>query len=116
MLLQLNPFLGLPGAKSITSAITELPVTICPCISSGRWNRGAYLIHCHDLAKNFTGDWLPGPLIGLFVGTAVTTLLGLDIPKIGDVPTGLPELYLPNLELLKEAFVPAAALGRIMYF
>jgi SulP family sulfate permease len=60
--------------------------------------------------------WLPAPLIGLCVGTGATAFLGLDIPKIGDVPTGFPDLHLPNFDLLKEAFVPAAALAGLCIF
>jgi len=116
MLLQLNPFLGLPGAKSITSAITELPSTIMhtslPAIGIGILT----LVIVVMWPKISPVTWLPGPLIGLFVGTASTTLLGLDIPKIGDVPTGFPELYLPNLDLLQQAFVPAAALAGLCIF
>jgi len=116
MLLQLNPFLGLPGAKSITAAITGLPSTIMhtslPAVGIGLLTLLIVMIW----PKISPVTWLPGPLIGLFVGTAATALLGLDIPKIGDVPTGLPELYLPNLELLKEAFVPAAALAGLCIF
>jgi SulP family sulfate permease len=116
MSLQLNPFLGLPGAKSITAAITELPATISHASLSAVGIGLLTLLIVMIWPKISPVTWLPGPLIGLFVGTAATTLLGLDIPKIGDVPTGLPELYLPNLELLKEAFVPAAALAGLCIF
>jgi SulP family sulfate permease len=116
MLLQLNPFLGLPGAKSITAAITELPSTVMhtslPAVGIGVLTLVIVMIW----PKISPVTWLPGPLIGLFVGTAATTLLGLDIPKIGEVPTGLPELFLPNLELIEAAFVPAAALAGLCIF
>lgn len=116
MLLQLNPFLGLPGAKSITAAITELPSSIMHTSLHAVGIGMLTLLIVMMWPKISPVTWLPGPLIGLFVGTAATTLLGLDIPKIGDVPTGFPELYLPNLELLREAFVPAAALAGLCIF
>jgi len=116
MLLQLNPFLGLPGAKSITAAITELPSTIThaslPAVGIGVLTLAIVMVW----NKISPVTWLPGPLIGLFVGTGASVLLGMDIPTIGDVPTGLPELYLPNLELLGAAFVPAAALAGLCIF
>ncbi|MDH3503917.1 MAG: SulP family inorganic anion transporter [Nitrospirota bacterium] len=116
MLLQLNPFLGLPGAKSITSAITELPSTFMHASPSAVGIGLLTLVIVMIWPKISPVTWLPGPLIGLFVGTAAATALGLDIPKIGDVPTGFPELYLPNLDLLQEAFVPAAALAGLCIF
>ena len=116
MLLQLNPFLGLPGAKSITAALTELPSTFTHASPAAVGVGLLTLLIVMIWPKISPVTWLPGPLIGLFVGTATTTLFGLDIPTIGDVPTGLPELYLPNLEILKEAFVPAAALAGLCIF
>lgn len=116
MLLQLNPFLGLPGAKSITAAITELPSSIMhislPAVGIGLLTLGIVMLW----PKISPVTWLPGPLIGLFVGTATATALGLDIPSIGEVPTGFPELYLPNVNILQEAFVPAAALAGLCIF
>ncbi len=116
MLLQLNPFIGLPGAKSITAAITELPSTIAhaslPALAIGFLTLAIVVIW----PKISPVTWLPGPLIGLFVGTAVATTLGLDIPKIGDIPTGLPTFYVPDLTLLEAAFVPAAALAGLCIF
>jgi SulP family sulfate permease len=116
MLLQLNPFLGLPGAKSISAAITELPSTIMhtslPAVGIGVLTLVIVVIW----PKISPVTWLPGPLIGLFLGTMATIFFGLDIPKIGDVPTGLPELFLPNLELIETAFVPAAALAGLCIF
>ena len=116
MLLQLNPFLGLPGAKSITAAITNLPDTIVhaslPAVGIGVLTLVIVILW----PKISPVTWLPGPLIGLFVGTGVCSFFGLNIPMIGDVPTGLPDLYLPNLELLQEAFVPAAALAGLCIF
>ncbi len=116
MLLQLNPFIGLPGAKSITAAITELPSTIAqaslPALAIGLLTLVIVVIW----PKISPVTWLPGPLIGLFVGTVVATTLGLDIPKIGEVPTGLPKLYLPDFTVFHEAFVPAAALAGLCIF
>jgi sulfate permease, SulP family len=116
MLLQLNPFLGLPGAKSITAAITELPANFIHASPAAVGIGVLTLMIVMVWPKISPVKWLPGPLIGLLVGTLATVLLGLDIPKIGDVPTGLPEFYLPNLELIEAAFVPAAALAGLCIF
>lgn len=116
MLLQLNPFLGLPAAKSITAAMTEWPSTITH-LSMLAVSIGALTLLIVMIWRKISPvSWLPGPLIGLFVWTGATAFLGLDILKIGDVPKGLPDLHLPNLDPLKEAFVPAAALAGLCIF
>ena len=116
MLLQLNPFLGLPGVKSITSAITELPSSLAHASPVALGVGLLTLLIVIVWPKISPVTWLPGPLIGLLAGTVTTVFLGLDIPKIGDIPTGLPELYLPNLDILEKAFVPAAALAGLCIF
>lgn len=116
MLLQLNPFLGLPGAKSMTAAITNLPAALIHI------NWSALAIGTLTLAlvilwpRISPVTWLPAPLIGLTAGTFVTYVFGLNIPQIGDVPSGLPELHIPNLTMLETAFVPAAALAGLCIF
>ncbi len=116
MLLQLNPFLGLPGAKSITAAITELPSTFMHASPAAVGIGLLTLCIVMIWPRISPVSWLPGPLIGLVVGTVTTVMLGLNIPTIGDIPTGLPDLYLPNLSLMEAAFVPAAALAGLCIF
>ncbi|MGB0909547.1 MAG: SulP family inorganic anion transporter, partial [Nitrospirales bacterium] len=116
MLLQLNPFLGLPGAKSITAAITKLPSSFSQASPEAVGVGVLTLLIVMVWPKISPVPWLPGPLIGLLIGTGVTVLLGLNIPQIGDIPTGLPELYIPDLTLLESAFVPAAALAGLCIF
>lgn len=116
MLLQLNPFLGLPGAKSITAAITGLPSAL---IHSNAAALGIGIMTVFIVVvwpKISPLPWLPGPLIGLIAGTLTTYACNLKIPLIGDVPAGLPELHFPNLAMLEEAFVPAAAMAGLCIF
>ncbi|RMH36821.1 MAG: SulP family inorganic anion transporter [Nitrospirae bacterium] len=116
MLLQLNPFWGLPGAKSIMAAVTGIPSAI-PQI-----NVAALAIGIVTLAlvliwpKISPVPWLPGPLIALVTSTLLAWLLGLDIPKIGEVPTGLPDFHVPHIDLIKDAFVPASVLAGLCIF
>ncbi|GJL55618.1 MAG: sodium-independent anion transporter [Nitrospirales bacterium] len=116
MLLQLNPFLGLDGVKSITAAITELPWSLTHASPAAMGIGMLTLLLVIAWPKISPVPWLPGPLIGLLAGTITTVALGLDIPTIGDIPTGLPSLYLPDLTLLESAFVPAAALAGLCIF
>ncbi len=62
--------------------------------------------------------YLPGPLVALILGTAAAIFFFTNAPIIGAVPTGLPELYLPELSpgFLASALQPAfilALLGSI---
>lgn len=42
---------------------------------------------------------VPAPLIALLVLTPLPVLLGLDVPVIGEIPLGLPELAMPEFSL-----------------
>ncbi len=63
------------------------------------------------------GKWIPGALAALLIGT-VASLFVQGAPVIGDIPTGFPELRLPQLTgdatvLVIEAAVILAILGSI---
>lgn len=116
MLLQLNPFLGLPGAKSIASAITGLGSSLAQ-VNLSALAIGAFTLGVVIFWRRISPvTWLPGPLVGLLAGTIAASALGLDIPRIGDIPTGLPALHVPDLALVESAFVPAAALAGLCIF
>ncbi|MEE4300703.1 MAG: SulP family inorganic anion transporter [Pseudomonadales bacterium] len=63
------------------------------------------------------GRFLPGPLAALIVGTLIASLLS-GVPILGDIPTGLPSLVIPEftqntfLIVLEAAFI-LAVLGAI---
>lgn len=116
MILQIHPFFGLPSAKSIQSAVGSLPEL------PGLMNTDAALVGFLTLGailawSRFTRiSWLPAPLIGLVVGVAVAAVPGLEVPMISAVPTGLPAMQVPDLDLLQRALVPAASLAGLCVF
>lgn len=63
------------------------------------------------------GRWLPGPLAALIVGTLIAYFAG-GVPILGEIPTGLPSLVVPEftqstfLIVLEAAFI-LAVLGAI---
>ena len=62
--------------------------------------------------------YLPGPLVALLLGTAAAIFFFTDAPIIGEVPTGLPAIFTPNITpgFLASALQPAfilALLGSI---
>ncbi len=41
---------------------------------------------------------LPEPLVALIVGTVVSLAIAADVSRIGDIPSGLPEVHWPRFE------------------
>lgn len=61
---------------------------------------------------------VPGTLVGLVVFTTIAAAAGLNVPTIGEIPSGLPELRVPPLGLdvlllVLPAAIALAALGSI---
>lgn len=114
--IQINPFLGLPTLSSITGALTAIPSSVM------NLKPAALLVSSVTIASIFLWPkiapikWLPGPLVGLIVGTATANLLGLDIMYIGEIPTGVPEIYWPDFSRIALMIAPAAALAGLAIF
>lgn len=101
ILLQTGPFVGAPSWKSPLEAITHLPLL------AERFNATAFALALATLAlvlftpKRIT-RLVPAPLLALVVLTALSVLLGLDVPRIGAIPEGLPVFHLPSFAAGKE--------------
>ena len=116
MLLQLNPFLGLPGASSISDALLEFPTLLARAdplaVMVGSLTLGIVIAW----QKWSFVTWLPAPLVGLLVGTLTAYLSGWEIPKIGEIPAGSFHFSVPDVSLVEAAFVPAATLAGLCMF
>ena len=116
MIIELNPFVGLPTLSSVREALLAIPSSIMNA------HLDALLISLLTLGtivvwpKITTVIWLPGPLIGLTLGTVVANVLGLDIEYIPEVPTGLPDVYVPAVSRLYDMLGPAAALAGLAVY
>lgn len=116
MIIEFNPFVGLPTMSSIREALLAIPSSAM----NVHWD--ALLISCLTLGtiilwpRITTALWLPGPLVGLVVGTVVANLFGFDIDYIPEVPTGLPDLYVPSISQVDEMLAPAAALAGLAIY
>lgn len=62
---------------------------------------------------------VPGPLLAVVLGTAAVVVLDLDgrygLAVIGEVPSGLPSLALPDLGVLPELVLPALGVLLVAY-
>ncbi len=116
IIIELNPFLGLPTLSSVREALLSIPNSLMNA------HLNALMISLITLGTILIWPkitkiiWLPAPLIGLAVGTIVANLLGLEIDYIPEVPTGLPDLYLPPISQLYDMLPPAAALAGLAIY
>jgi|GEM_PF-24787 len=120
MLLEFDSFLGLPAPHSIIDALSDIPVAIMHISPAAisvsiptlfllfAW---PYFGKKVPLLKKF-----PSTLVALIVGTAIANGFALDIEYIGDIPHGLPKIYLPDFTLFGELFVPALSLAGLAVF
>ena len=97
ILVQVAPFVGSSVAVgSITGAMRELP----PAIANA--NPQALIVASVTLLvgalwPRLLSRYLPSTLAAMIVGSALGIFWLNDLPVIGEVPTGLPELQLPEL-------------------
>ena len=113
MLIQALPFIGAPAAPGgVVGTIQVLSDAV------GHINYSAFAIAFVTLAVGVL--WprrlsriVPGTLVALIVGTLLSVLWLADVPVIGVIPSGLPEIILvpPTADFLLRAIEPALILA-----
>jgi len=117
IVLQLLPLLGTVGPSGPVAALQALPGAIAS-FNIQALVVGGLALAIMALWPARLGRVLPAPLAALVIGTLLALLWLPGVAVIGEVPTGLPELVLPQLALadlgrvLQPAFV-LALLGSI---
>lgn len=93
--LQLWPLLGSGSPKSTLEVFTR----IAEPLASINW--AAVALGTLTLTVNFTFPMItkkvPSVLVALLVGTGMALILRLDVPMIGDIPTGFPALQIGSM-------------------
>lgn len=106
--LQLLPLLGLKGASKPIEALQALPEAI------QHVNMDALLLGVLSLIVIYTLPRLtkaiPATLVALIIGSITAYLLGMDVPRIEGIPSGLPDLHLPWIQAAELGIVLKAAL------
>ena len=113
MLIQTLPFLGASTALGgPLGAIRALPAALADVNFHALAIAVATLIVGVLWPRRWT-RFMPGPLVALVVGTLIGVLALRDVPVIGPVPTGLPQLHLglPSVSFLVSAIQPALILA-----
>jgi len=98
IILQINPLLGLPSDASILHILFSLPSEI------SNSNIQAILLSIATLIIMFftptkISKIIPTPLISLFLLTTLSIYLKFDVTTIGEIPTTLPSMVMPDLSL-----------------
>ncbi len=119
IILQIFPFFGSPSPATILGIFRNVSDAL------NSINPQAVILATTTVAIiylfKFVTKAIPSTLVALITVTAAAYFFGLDVPKIGDIPKGLPELRLEmftgfSLDNLNIVLVPAitlAALGAI---
>lgn len=98
IILQINPYLGLPSDASVVHILTSF-VSNIPKI-----NYDAFLIATATLIIMFFTPLkltkiVPAPLIALTIITPISIYFNFNLETIGEIPSTLPELVMPTLNL-----------------
>ena len=116
IILQLNPLLGHSSPSGTLGALGNLPEALSS-IHPANLLLGIATLAMVYLWPAKWGRYLPAPLAALIAGTLVA-YFALNVPILGSIPTGLPELQMPvlggdNMVLVIEAAIILAILGSL---
>lgn len=95
VVLQIWPFLGSNSPKSTLEVFTRLNEALA-VINWGAVGIGLLTVAVFYLFPRITKA-VPAALVALLVGTFAALLLRLDVPVIGDIPSGLPALKIGEM-------------------
>jgi Sulfate permease and related transporters (MFS superfamily) len=111
LLLQIQPILGDKAAPAPLKALAGFTDSLA------RVNMTALLLGLSTIALIYLFPRItkavPSTLVALIIMTAVSQILGLNVPIIGDLPSGLPQLQvsIPSAEALSHIFLAALTLA-----
>lgn len=107
ILLDIFPALGLASPKSTVAVVTSLGDAVAGANLAALATTIATITIIYLFPK--VTKAVPSPLVALLVITFVAATLGLEVPVIGDIPSGFPELQLGGL-----LDIPVAQYGTIV--
>jgi SulP family sulfate permease len=98
IVLQINPYLGLPSDASVVHTLINLPSKLTH-INFSAFTLATVTLLIVLLTPQKIAKIIPTPLIALFLLTPLSMLLGLDVKTIGEIPSSLPSMVMPTLDL-----------------
>lgn len=97
IILQLEPLIGYTSPANVINALTVLPETL----QSPNWRATVIGLIAFALCVGTPKPLarvVPSPLLALLACTAIVPFMG-DVPLLGAVPSGLPSLQMPQLDI-----------------
>lgn len=116
ILLEIPAMLGFETPSSVWDAVRQIPFDVVHEDPRAVAVSVATFVSILLWPKISPVRWLPAPLIGLVVGTGIAVVFNFDIARIGEMPTGIPKLSIPNFSRIDEMIGPAAALAGLAVF
>ncbi|MBE9044762.1 SulP family inorganic anion transporter [Pleurocapsales cyanobacterium LEGE 10410] len=103
ILLQIGPFLGHPASADVIESVSKFPAFIATA-NPAAVSLGTLTLAIVFLCPAKITRIVPSPLLALIIGTSVAVAIGSNNPEnglrlIGDIPSGLPSLHLPALNI-----------------
>jgi len=98
IILQINPYLGLESDASILHLLLSLPAKISMA-KFGPILMATLTLVIMFLTPRRIAKIIPTPLIALLVLTPLSVYSGFDLETIGEIPTSLPNMIMPVLDL-----------------
>lgn len=109
IILQIFPFAGLSSPKSTIAVIQDLP-RLFSDFNPYALGLGALTVLVYYVFPYITKK-IPSPLIALLVTSLVAYFAKLDVPLIGEIPTGIPKFRIDSF-----LNIPPSAFSTIMEF
>ncbi|MCW5822172.1 MAG: SulP family inorganic anion transporter [Cyanobacteria bacterium TGS_CYA1] len=108
IIIHINPFFGIPGSKQILSSLHSFAGI------PNSYNSAALLISLCTViliyGLKFLSKKIPASLVALIAATLACSLLKLDVPRIGEIPSQLPVLTLPPIAINEMSIVLSGAI------
>ncbi|MFP6654001.1 MAG: SulP family inorganic anion transporter, partial [Myxococcota bacterium] len=111
IILQLGQLVGHAPASGTMAALAAIPEAF-QNINPAALILGLCTIALIYLAPRFISN-VPGTLVALLVMTSASVLLGIEVPRIGEIPRGLPIPSMPawDFAMFQMILIPAAMLA-----
>ena len=110
IILQLPPMLGSSAVDGSTLHILAAVPQMLKATNPSVLMPGLFVLAVMLFTPARVSRLIPTPLIALLAGTLVALLFALDIPLIGEVPTGVPGIMIPDISLNELPFIIRFAL------
>lgn len=95
VILQIFPFVGLDSAKSTLAVMKDLPRLFTEANTSALLLGGITVVIYYLFPKITKA--IPSALVALIVASLVAYFMKMDVPLIGEIPSGLPSLQLAGI-------------------